>query len=620
MQNSSQASGSQANSGYGKLSVAEACDRIKDDYRALQGDYHNLKVECDKLTTEKDTIQRHYIMYYEMSNCLNVEMHKQAEIAKRLNAICLQLIPFLQQEHQQQVASALERAKNVTPTEIQALLSSNPPAFPQLPNMSAIHGTSINFPGIFPPMPSQPKLPDRPPVPLRVQSPPDGEPSPKRKDIDADSTNSSDHILEVVESDESQPPSPNGPPQPPPRDQPATPGSNKSGLSSSDKACVSSNGVVALGGGPLNGPITIPSGIRPVLSNAFPIITPPTTSIHGPFPHQFSIPPSSNHGGMGIPYPVGMVTPQPPRVRPTVNGSMLHGPSSSDRPGNRIPGVPEGMKQVCTLDHGEVVCAVAVSNPVKHVFTGGKGCVKVWEVGQGHIQAPAHLLECLSENYIRSCKLLPDGKSLVVGGEADSLFIWDLAASMPRIKAQLPFSAHACYALAVSPDSKVCFSCYSDGNIGVWDLHNQKMVRLFEGHMDGASCIDITPDGQRLWTGSLDHSVRCWDLGEGRQVQEVDFTSQIFSLGYCPKGDWLAVGMESSAVEVLHGNKTDKYTLKAHESCVLSLKFAHNGKWFLTTGKDNLINCVTTNSGSILYKVGRLAIGVDTLLVLCPVC
>ena len=83
--------------------------------------------------------------YYEMSNCLNVEMHKQAEIAKRLNAICLQIIPFLAQEvsagegwvgggacwyhahprhlqHQQQVGVALERAKNVTPPEIQALL------------------------------------------------------------------------------------------------------------------------------------------------------------------------------------------------------------------------------------------------------------------------------------------------------------------------------------------------------------------------------------------------------------------------------------------------------------------------------------------------------------------
>ena len=56
-------------------------------------------------------------------------------------------------------------------------------------------------------------------------------------------------------------------------------------------------------------------------------------------------------------------------------------------------------------------------------------------------------------------------------------------------------------------------------------------------------------------------------------------------------------------MEVLHSNKTDKYTLKAHESCVLSLKFAHSGKWFLTTGKDNLINCVTTSNGAILYKV-----------------
>ena len=57
-----------------------------------------------------------------------------------------------------------------------------------------------------------------------------------------------------------------------------------------------------------------------------------------------------------------------------------------------------------------------------------QGCVKVWEAGQGTVCKPAYQLDCLSENYIRSCKLLPDGKSLVVGGEADSLFIWDLAA------------------------------------------------------------------------------------------------------------------------------------------------------------------------------------------------
>ena len=33
-----------------------------------------------------------------MSYGLNVEMHKQTEIAKRLSAICAQLVPYLSQE------------------------------------------------------------------------------------------------------------------------------------------------------------------------------------------------------------------------------------------------------------------------------------------------------------------------------------------------------------------------------------------------------------------------------------------------------------------------------------------------------------------------------------------
>ncbi|XP_027625420.1 amino-terminal enhancer of split isoform X2 [Tupaia chinensis] len=43
-------------------------------------------------------MQRHYVMYYEMSYGLNIEMHKQAEIVKRLNGICAQVLPYLSQE------------------------------------------------------------------------------------------------------------------------------------------------------------------------------------------------------------------------------------------------------------------------------------------------------------------------------------------------------------------------------------------------------------------------------------------------------------------------------------------------------------------------------------------
>ncbi|NWI35255.1 TLE3 protein, partial [Picathartes gymnocephalus] len=267
------------------------------------------------------------------------------------------------------------------------------------------------------------------------------------------------------------------------------------------------------------------------------------------------------------------------------------------------PGIPRHARQINTLSHGEVVCAVTISNPTRHVYTGGKGCVKIWDISQPGSKSPISQLDCLNrDNYIRSCKLLPDGRTLIVGGEASTLTIWDLASPTPRIKAELTSSAPACYALAISPDAKVCFSCCSDGNIAVWDLHNQTLVRQFQGHTDGASCIDISHDGTKLWTGGLDNTVRSWDLREGRQLQQHDFTSQIFSLGYCPTGEWLAVGMESSNVEVLHHTKPDKYQLHLHESCVLSLKFAYCGKWFVSTGKDNLLNAWRAPYGASIFQ------------------
>nr|CAD7456072.1 unnamed protein product [Timema tahoe] len=122
------------------------------------------------------------------------------------------------------------------------------------------------------------------------------------------------------------------------------------------------------------------------------------------------------------------------------------------------PGIPRHARQINTLNHGEVVCAVTISNPTKYVYTGGKGCVKVWDISQPGSKVPVSQLDCLQrDNYIRSVKLLPDGRTLIVGGEASNLSIWDLVSPTPRIKAELTSNAPACYALAISPDTKVRF-------------------------------------------------------------------------------------------------------------------------------------------------------------------
>lgn len=686
-----------------KFTVIESCDRIKEEFNFLQAQYHNLKLECEKLASEKIEIQRHYVMYYEMSYGLNVEMHKQTEIAKRLNAIILQIIPFLSQEHQQQVATAMERAKQVTMTELNAIIGQQRPDLPRL--LQQIHAQQMPHAGHAPPIPMMPPHPGLPGPPSTAASllglsglagagahplsmltpkqdlhrddksgggmnstderhrnsisPPEREKYRSRspeiehkkikkeeKDCHGSDGEKSDQDLVVDDASEDPISPPNGTTSPRengldkliPKKEHIGPHSPRSGTSSNAStpsakkmeekpATPISKSVTPTSGG--SGNSVGASALKPLVKT--PTLGAPYTHYMGAGPHELqAAAAASAYGSLHNNLPPGLnAYPRPPLVGYDPHSQMRAtlGTALGAIPGGKPaysfhviadgqmqpvpfppdalmgPGIPRHARQINTLSHGEVVCAVTISNPTKYVYTGGKGCVKVWDISQPGSKTPVSQLDCLQrDNYIRSVKLLPDGRTLIVGGEASNLSIWDLASPTPRIKAELTSSAPACYALAISPDSKVCFSCCSDGNIAVWDLHNQTLVRQFQGHTDGASCIDISSDGSKLWTGGLDNTVRSWDLREGRQLQQHDFSSQIFSLGYCPTGEWLAVGMENSNVEVLHALKTDKYQLHLHESCVLSLRFATCGKWFVSTGKDNLLNAWRTPYGASIFQ------------------
>uniref|UniRef100_A0A8C4GU10 TLE family member 3, transcriptional corepressor n=1 Tax=Dicentrarchus labrax TaxID=13489 RepID=A0A8C4GU10_DICLA len=654
-----------------KFTVAESCDRIKDEFQFLQAQYHSLKVEYDKLANEKTEMQRHYVMV-------------RAVIVKK---------------QQQLQAQHLSHAAHGPPVQLPPHPSGlQPPGIPPVTGA----GSGLLALGA---LGSQAHLPVKdeknhhdlehrdkasnnsvsPSDSLRASSEKHrsssdyGLDSKKRKVDDKDSMSrydsdgdkSDDLVVDVSNEDPATPrvspahsPPENGLDKSRVLKKDAAPNSPasvaSSGSTPSSKAkdhahndksstpSLKSNTPTPRNEAPTPGTSTTP-GLRPLTMGkppgmealAAPALRTPL-SIAGSYASPFAM--MGHHemnGSLTSPavYP-GLISPQMSAAAAAAYGrspiaafehSHMRAPGlppnltsiSGGKPAYSFhvsadgqmqpvpfppdaligPGIPRHARQINTLSHGEVVCAVTISNPTRHVYTGGKGCVKIWDISQPGSKSPVSQLDCLNrDNYIRSCKLLPDGRTLIVGGEASTLTIWDLASQTPRIKAELTSSAPACYALAISPDAKVCFSCCSDGNIAVWDLHNQTLVRQFQGHTDGASCIDISHDGTKLWTGGLDNTVRSWDLREGRQLQQHDFTSQIFSLGYCPTGEWLAVGMESSNVEVLHHTKPDKYQLHLHESCVLSLKFAYCGKWFVSTGKDNLLNAWRTPYGASIFQ------------------
>jgi len=707
----------------------EHLERIKEEFNFLQQQYQILKGELQKLENEKNDIHRHYVMYYEMCYGLNVEMHKQSEIAKRFSAIIANILPCLGPEHHSQVAGAVERAKTVTMADLNTVIGQQmqtqhlphggilspgmmphgaaiPGLQPSAGLLALTNSLGAQIPGGLPGAPglaNPPGLPGAPQLnplnsvagikgyrteegvkrsnsahsaddrPFRSRTPNDHlddvKKRVKKEEKESDGEKSDQELVVDVANEDSTPL--NGKTNSP-RENGLTNNHNNGNLTNSlnnDKnvkkepgthsphSSVSSNSSTPSSKTnkeqnseksttPVPKPITPTSSgnstpgcmlptaaIKPSMVKGAPLGPPYPYPLHSavpghPLPADLSAAAAAYSQGMGLhnsispAYPRGLVGPYPPPhpvMRPNFPGGTKttysyhvtpEGIQPTIFPNESSNQIPKAAKEIDVLNHGEVVCAVTISNPTKYVYTGGKGCVKVWDITHrapaGTPKNPVSTLECLQrDNYIRSCKLLPDNRTLIVGGEASVISIWDLGSATPRIKAELTSQAPACYALAISPDSKVCFSCCSDGTIAVWDIHNQSQIRQFQGHTDGSSCIDISSDGNLLYTGGLDNTVRNWDLREGRQLQQHDFNSQIFSLGYCPSkhfdSDWLAVGMESSNVEVLNCTKQDKYQLNLHESCVLSLKFAYSGKWFVSTGKDNLMNAWRAPYGELLF-------------------
>ncbi|NXI37995.1 TLE2 protein, partial [Galbula dea] len=496
------------------------CDRIKEEFQFLQAQYHSLKLECEKLVSEKTEMQRHYVMYYEMSYGLNIEMHKQAEIVKRLSAICAQIIPFLTQEHQQQVLQAVERAKQVTMGELNSIvgqqqlqhLSHHASHIPLTPHPSSMQPSGLSgasgtsgLLALSGALMAQAQLAkeDRvaqegesraflslslaqsasasPPESLQDEEQTAGTGLKRKREeknlpghYDSDG-DKSDYNLVVDETSllslqdpPSEPGSPSHVPssQLPParREMPESPASITSSRSTTPlrpKDQASAPTSKPSSASPPRDSLTPGPGPSSASLLRQPLAKAPATdtitlrsplSMSSPYTSSFGMVPRATLNGE-LPAPsmyMGI------HLSPQVSSAMMYGRSpmvSCQGPGrvcwhvlallpvafeshphlrastissslSTIPGgkpaysfhvsadgqmqpvpfppdaligsgIPRHARQLHTLTHGEVVCAVTISNSTQHVYTGGKGCVKVWDVGQPGTKTAVAQLDCL---------------------------------------------------------------------------------------------------------------------------------------------------------------------------------------------------------------------------------
>ena len=279
----------------------------------------------------------------------------------------------------------------------------------------------------------------------------------------------------------------------------------------------------------------------------------------------------------------------------------------------RLWDVETGQQKASLKGHGTTIWSVAFSLDGQTLASGGKdGTVRLWDVGSGY---PKAILKGHTD-WVHSVAFLPDGHTLASGSLDGTVLLWDIS---PYINITLqsivdtdqPLATLApegrtgwVYSVAFSPDGQTLATGSMDKTIRLWDVETRQQMATLEGHTDWVHSVAFSPDGQTLASSSGDLTVRLWDV-DTRQLLISLEKSYGISVAFSPDGQTLATGRPSGIIHLwdvstgqqmatldAHGSGVYSValaTLDAHGSGVYSVAFSPDGQTLATGSMDATI-------------------------------
>ncbi|KAF9890253.1 hypothetical protein FE257_006165 [Aspergillus nanangensis] len=212
--------------------------------------------------------------------------------------------------------------------------------------------------------------------------------------------------------------------------------------------------------------------------------------------------------------------------------------------------------------HNSIVLCVQFSPDGNHLATASEGTARIFNVEDGSQVAEFKHANLTDDDlYVRSIRFSPDGAYLATGAE--------------------------------------------DG--AIWYIPTQALLHHCLGHAGDIPSIDMSSDGRYIVSGSMDESVRVWDLVENARCARVLQTPwPVRSVALSPDGSRIAAGGVDGGVHVWDATSGVVLSrLLGHTDDVVALCFKPDSKFLFSGSLDRTMrswDMTTTEEGEQLFK------------------
>lgn len=236
--------------------------------------------------------------------------------------------------------------------------------------------------------------------------------------------------------------------------------------------------------------------------------------------------------------------------------------------------------------------------------------VRLWDLESGN---------CISvlkshQGRVRAIAFTPDGKTLASGGDDWVIKLWDVDR---QIKQTLEGHTNNIRSIIATSDGDLVSSS-DDGSIRFWSLKG-KCWRTIQAHSQLVWSIAISPDGSLIASGSVDNTIKLWDVHSGSSTATFQCQGSVSHVVFSPDG------LSSNGGKTLASSSYDrtvriwdlatKRQLKTlpHNDWVQSLVFADN--LLITCSRDNQIKYWNINTERVQTTIDSYSNGIWAIAV-----